>query len=183
MRQGRQGRSGKALLRQRWERLRTSSRGLSPQALARWKRDRGFELEKLLIELARLEGLAVRPSYRGTGEQIDGYFEVDHRHFLLEAKWQETQVTASEIYAFQGKLHGKLLGTLGLFVSVSGFTNEAPEALRFGKRIDVLLAGRKDIELALEEGRSFGEMVRVKIQAAAQRGVVYSPYRLWRDNR
>jgi hypothetical protein len=180
-RQGRQARSGKTLLRARWERLQAPPGGLSPNALARWKRDRGFELEKLLIDLARLEGFPAAPPYRGTGEQIDGYFEVDHRHFLLEAKWQKAQARASEIYAFQGKLQGKLLGTLGLFVSISDFTPDTAEALMRGKRIDVLLADRSDIKFALEDGRSFGEMMRVKIQAAAQRGSVYFTYPRWLD--
>ncbi|HEX4420243.1 MAG TPA: hypothetical protein VH165_20145 [Kofleriaceae bacterium] len=44
--------------------------------------------------------------------------------------------------AFQGKLRGKLLGTLGLFVSVNGFAVDAPSALVFGKEIDVILADR-----------------------------------------
>jgi hypothetical protein len=172
---------GKELLRERWEGLQAPPPRTSGAKLAKWKRDRGFELEKLLIDLARLEQLAAQLPYRGTGEQIDGYFVVDHRHFLLEAKWQKAQGKASEVYAFQGKLQGKLLGTLGLFVSISGFTPDTAEALMRGKRIDVLLADRSDIALALADGRSFSEMVRVKMQAAAQRGSVYSTYQRWLD--
>ncbi len=105
---------------------------------------------------------------------------MDHRHFLLEAKWQKHPVTASEVYAFQGKLRGKLLGTLGLFVSISGFADEVPQVLAFGKEIDVLLADRIDIELALDATRAFGEMMRVKIRAAARTGDVYR-YQRWLD--
>jgi hypothetical protein len=150
-------------------------------ALARWKRERGYELEKLLIDVARTEALDAEPSYRGSGGQFDGYFVVDHRHFLLEAKWQEHPVAASEVFAFQGKLRGKLLGTLGLFVSINGFAADAPSALVFGKEIDVLLADSSDIELALEGACSFREMVRVKMRAAAQRGDVYYTYQRWLD--
>jgi len=135
----------------------------------------------LLVELGRLEKLDAEPSYRGTGEQIDGYFTVDHRQFLLEARWHGPPVTASEVYAFQGKLRGKLLGTLGLFVSISGFADDAPSALVFGKEIDVLLADRSDIQIALDATRTFNEMVRVKMRAAAQRGDVYYTYQRWLD--
>jgi hypothetical protein len=135
----------------------------------------------LLVDLARMERLDAEPSYRGKGEQIDGFLVVDHRHFLLEAKWQELPVTASEVFAFQGKLRGKLLGTLGLFVSISGFAGDAPSALVFGKEIDVLLVDRSDIELALAPARTFNAMVRVKMRAAAQRGDVYYTYQRWLD--
>lgn len=172
---------GKEALRKRWESLQTSPSDLARSPLARWKRARGYELEKLLVDLARLEKLDAEPSYRGAGEQIDGYFAVDHRHFLLEAKWHGHPATASDVYAFQGKLRGKLLGTLGLFVSISGFADDAPSALVFGKEIDVLLADRSDIQLALEAPRTFHEMVRVKMRAAARWGSVYYTYQRWLD--
>ncbi len=127
----------------------------------------------MLIDLARLERLDAEPSYRGDGEQIDGYFSVDHRHFLLEARWRKLPVTASEVFAFQGKLRGKLLGTLGLFVSISGFADDAPSALVFGKELDVLLADGSDIQLALDAACTFHEMVRVKMREAARTGKVY----------
>jgi hypothetical protein len=138
-------------------------------------------LEKLLVDLARTEKLDAAPSYRGAGEQVDGYFVVDYRHFLLEAKWHRSPATASEVFAFQGKLRGKLLGTLGLFVSISGFASDMPSALVLGKEIDVLLADRSDIERALDDKRSFHEMMRVKMRAAAQRGDVYYTYQRWLD--
>lgn len=172
---------GKELLRKRWDSLQASPTGLAGAELAQWKRTRGYELEKLLVNLARLEKLDAEPSYRGDGEQIDGYFTVDYRHFLLEARWRKLPVTASEVFAFQGKLRGKLLGTLGLFVSISGFADDAPSALVFGKELDVLLADCSDIQLALDASRTFHEMVRVKMRAAAQRGDVYYKYQRWLD--
>lgn len=133
------------------------------------------------MDLARAEGLTAEYGYHGKGEQLDGYFVVDNRHFLLEAKWHEVPTAASDVFAFQGKLRGKLLGTLGLFVSAGRFSDDAPLALVYGKEIDVLLADRGDIELALQPGRSFGEMVRVKMRAAAQKGEVYYWYKRWLD--
>lgn len=171
----------KESLRGHWKALQTLPTGLTRAELGRWKQDRGYRLEELLVGLARLEKLDVDRPYRDKGEQVDGYFVVDHRHFLLEAKWHENPVTASQVYAFQGKLHGKLLGTLGLFVSISGFAGDAPSALVFGKQIDVLLVDRDDIEFALSAGRTFKEMVRVKVRAAAQTGNVYCGYKRWLD--
>jgi hypothetical protein len=56
-----------------------------------------------------MEKLDAAHGYHLTGEQIDGYFVVDHRQFLLEAKWHELPIAASEVFAFQGKLRGSYL--------------------------------------------------------------------------
>jgi serine/threonine protein kinase len=134
-----------------------------------------FALGVILYELAT----GARP-WSGDNP-IDGYFVVDHRYFLLEAKWRKLPVTASEVFAFQGKLRGKLLGTLGLFVSIGEFAADASSALVFGKAIDVLLADRGDVELALDPAHTFREMIRVKMRAAAQTGEVYYAYKRWLD--
>lgn len=172
---------GKATLRKRWDDLQAPPPGLAPAALARWKRERGYALEQLIVELARMEGIEARHGYLLAGEQVDGYFVLDHRHFLLEAKWHEVPIAASKVFAFQGKLRGKLLGTLGFFVSAGTFAARTSSALVRGKDIDVLLADRDDIELALQTRRSFAEMVRAKMRVAAQKGDVYFRYRRWLD--
>ena len=172
----------KELLRKRWDSLQAPPADMRRSELKQWKRTRGYALENLMVELARLEKLDARPSYRGKGEQIDGFFRVDHRDFLLEAKWQDSRVTtASDVYAFQGKLRGKLRGTIGLFVSIGRFASKAPIAITSGKEIDVLLADRSDVLLALDSGHTFHEMVRVKMRAAAQLGDVYYTYQRWLD--
>lgn len=167
------------MLRKRWDDLQTPPPRLARGALARWKRERGYALERLIVDLARMEGLEAESGYMIAGEQVDGYFILDHRHFLLEMKWHEVPIAASEVFAFPGKLRGKLLGTLGLFVSAGTFAEETTSALVRGKQIDVLLADRRDIELALRPGRSFAEMVRVKMRAAGQKGDVYYRYKQW----
>jgi hypothetical protein len=40
-------------LHARWHELQQAPAGLKRSVLARWKRGRGFELEKLIFELAR----------------------------------------------------------------------------------------------------------------------------------
>lgn len=172
---------GEELLRKRWNDLQTPPADLTRSALARWKRNRGYALEELLIDLAHLEGRDTKHGYHLEGEQVDGFFVVDHRHFLLEARWHELPIVASKVFAFQGKLRGKLLGTLGLFVSIGQFAPKVRSALVAGKTVDVLLADREDIELALNPTRSFQEMVRVKMREAAQTGEVYYRYQRWLD--
>lgn len=48
---------------------------------------RGFAFEKFLEGLFAAYGLSPKPSFRLTGEQIDGSFALNHETYLLEAKW------------------------------------------------------------------------------------------------
>ena len=54
--------------------------------------ERGFAFEGFLSELFAIYDLAPRRSFRNTGEQIDGSFEMPFETFLLEAKWQVTPI-------------------------------------------------------------------------------------------
>ncbi len=136
---------------------------------------RGYEFEKLLFELLEYENLSPSPSYRVQGEQIEGFFEFENRFFLLEAKWRKS-VSVSEVYRFRAKVEGKLAGTLGVFISMTGYTADVATVLRYGKELNVILFNRKDMEFALADNCSFGTVLKTKLRRAAQYGDVYYPY-------
>lgn len=52
---------------------------------------------------------------------------------------------ASSIYQFRGKVEGKLVGTIGVFISMSGFSNDAADALVAGKVISTVLFNGDDM--------------------------------------
>jgi hypothetical protein len=66
----------KSSLRSRFAELK-ARRNVTPQ-------QRGFELEKILFDLAMVERLSPLPSYRLSGEQIDGMLELEGRFVLIE---------------------------------------------------------------------------------------------------
>lgn len=134
---------------------------------------RGFELERLIIELAAFEGLECRAPFRPQGEQVDGLLRLDNRFFLIEAKWTNAPAPASEIYAFRAKVEGKLVGTIGIYVSMSGFADAVPDVLRFGKEINILLMDGTDIWLALQDQHGLAAVISAKLLRAAQYGEVY----------
>jgi hypothetical protein len=144
-------------------------------------RQRGYCVEALLYDVMLAEGLAPRASYRPAGEQIDGSFVIHGRPLLLEAKWVKDPIPASAIYAFKGKVDGKLVGTIGLMLAVNGFSEDAIPALTAGKEVNVLLASGDDLAAALDPPGSFTAMVAHKIRAAIDEGVVFAPYRLTVD--
>ena len=83
---------------------------------------RGFAFEKFLNSLFTLFDLEPKESFRIVGEQIDGAFTFDGNDFLLEAKWQEKPVDLGDLYKLGGKIEGRLKLTLGLVISMNGFT-------------------------------------------------------------
>lgn len=97
---------------------------------------RGFQLEKLLRALFEVFDLDPKASFRITGEQIDGAFTFEATDYLLEAKWQQDQVGAADLDVSAGKLSRKLENTLGLFLSINGFSPDGVAAHSSGPIAD-----------------------------------------------
>ncbi|HEY9229902.1 MAG TPA: restriction endonuclease [Gemmatimonadaceae bacterium] len=129
---------------------------------------RGFEFERFLKTLFDANGLGARASFRLTGEQIDGSFELAGETYLLEAKWTDAAVGAADLRAFNGKAEEKAAWTRGLFVSNSGFTEDGLIAFGRGKRV-VCMDGL-DLYEVLDRGLSLADALGRKIRRAAESG-------------
>lgn len=138
-----------------------------------WFRKRGFAFEAILKECLQEQGLEPRSGYKTDGEQIDGSFFLDGSVFLLEAKWHKNPLPASSIYQFKGKVDGKLFGTLGIFISMSGYSKDAVDALTLGKSLNIILFGKEDIDAAIVGKIGFKNILKSKLRIAAEKGVVY----------
>jgi hypothetical protein len=139
------------------------------------KRRRGFAFERLLNRLFFHEALEPRTGYRPAGEQIDGSIYLDGRVYLLEAKWHAEPLPASALYQFKGKVDGKLAGTVGVFISMSGYAKDAVDALILGKALNIILLDQRDIEAAIVRGNGFKAVLKFKLRKAAEEGAVYFP--------
>ena len=77
--------------------------------------ERGFAFERLLRQVADLEGLEVTNSFRCVGEQVDGGLKFDGENYLLEAKWHDKSASTEPLYTFAGKVEGKMYAAVYLF--------------------------------------------------------------------
>ncbi len=136
------------------------------------RQSRGFQLEKILKELFSLFDLDPKASFKIIGEQIDGSFTFEGLDYLLEAKWQGELVRASELYTFAGKLSGKLDNTLGLFISIEGFSEEAIPAYSGSRKLMILMDG-SDLMAVLEGRIDLTQLLRRKRRHASQTGNIY----------
>jgi len=136
------------------------------------RQQRGYALERILAELARISRLEATEAFRVNGEQVDGAVKFDGEHYLIEAKWQERSASNEAVYQFAGKVAGKLYGR-GLFVSVNGFSPEVIRSLVMGKEIQTLFVDGEDLILVLEGHLTLREMIDRKVKAAQTKGLIY----------
>jgi Restriction endonuclease len=147
---------------------------LEPQA-------RGKNFEKIIGLMLSNENIRHSLAYRPQGEEIDGAFIWNAHTFLIEAKWHKDPMSASDIYAFKGKVDGKFSGTRGVFISMSGYSDDCLKALSYGKELNILLFDQDDIKDIVgnqnEEGMDFTKVLTEKLFAASQTGNVYLTWR------
>jgi hypothetical protein len=133
---------------------------------------RGYRLEKVLKELFQIFDLDPKASFRITGEQIDGAFSFEGTDYLLEAKWQQDPVGAKDLDSLAGKLSRKLENTLGLFLSINGFSEDAVKAHSSGRRLVILMDG-SDLMAVLEGRIDLVQLLLRKRRKAAETGNIY----------
>ena len=135
---------------------------------------RGYELEKLLKDVFAHFDLDPKASFRIEGEQIDGLFTFEQTDYLLEARWRDQLTSPSDLDVFSGKIGRKLDNTLGLFLSVNGYTPDAI-AMHSGKRSTMILMNGADLMAVLEGRIDLGTSLRRKRRYASETGNIFLP--------
>lgn len=133
---------------------------------------RGYDLEELLGRLFKLHDIPYQPPFKkGTVEQTDGFFTFNSFQYLIEARWRKTQPDLSALTAFSGKVRRKIDSTRGLFVSVAGYRNEVLDEA--SDLLNLILMDGQDLALILEGRVSLIEALQIKLDKAAQEGVLF----------
>ena len=164
-----------------WREAFRESDALPETAGPKAKADRGRRFEKILSAMFEEADLQPRLAYRPRGEEVDGSIWFEGRTILIEAKWTTAPHPASSLYQFKGKVDGKLVGTLGLFISVNGFSPDAVDALVAGKELNVVLANGEDIRTLVNSRLSVREAVQRKLRAAGDSGTPFFPLEVASD--
>ena len=148
-------------------RLRFSNMAANPN-----HRERGRDLESFMYALFDLFELDPKASFTLEGEQIDGAFVLGGTHYLFEAKWQEKVVETKDLDVFANKVTRRLENTLGVFLSMTGFS---PNSVRIhsSKQPNILLMDGADLMAVLEKRIDFGELLYRKKSHAARTSQIY----------
>ncbi|MFQ5481533.1 MAG: restriction endonuclease [Nitrospinaceae bacterium] len=133
---------------------------------------RGYELENLMHDLFELFDLDPKASFKNTGEQIDGAFSLEGTDYLFEAKWQQSFVGVKDLDAFSSKVQRKLDNTLGVFLSINGFSQDGITA-HSKSRPSIILMDGADLMGVFEERIDFTSLLLRKKSHAAHTGNIF----------
>ncbi|MEX0937358.1 MAG: hypothetical protein WDZ59_05820 [Pirellulales bacterium] len=136
---------------------------------------RGYGLEDILYDLFSLFELTLRGAFRRTGEQIDGAFTHRNEHFLLEAKWQKQPCNLNDLRDLDGAVGSSLDNTLGLFLSINGFSDEGLRGYLQGHRPRLICMDASHLIHVLEDRMDLADLLdRLKDAAVHRRRVFVS---------
>ncbi len=131
---------------------------------------RGFAFEKYLHSLFENNGLEPRRSFKVVGEQIDGSFLLFNEVYLLEAKWTNKKIDKGDLVTFNEKVSSKSGFTRGLFISFSGYTDEALATFSNGRTVNIVLMTVQELAIALTRQLNFTDVLKRKVRALAEEG-------------
>lgn len=114
-------------------------------------RRRGYLLEDLLNRLFLAYGIpVVRGFTRNQGaEQIDGAFTLDGWHYLVECRWRKKLSDTRELDALGGLISRSGKQTMGLFLSINGWSTNVVPLLQQNKEKAVVLMDGYDLRMIL----------------------------------
>jgi hypothetical protein len=133
---------------------------------------KGFQFERLLNNLFSIFGLEPRGSFRLVGEQIDGSLDFENHTYLIEAKFEAKPVGQNDLLVFREKVEGKATWSRGIFISISGFTEDGLVAFSKGRPTNLIALNGQDLYFILDGEMSLDQVIRLKARHAAETGQV-----------
>lgn len=117
------------------------------------KKQRGFLLEDLLLRIFELYKIPVEKSFRRNegGEQIDGAFKLDGWYYLVECKWTQKLTDIRQLDSLNGKINRSGKQTLGLFLSMNGWSDNVCPLLKQNRDKSIILMDGYDLRCVLNE--------------------------------
>ena len=115
--------------------------------------ERGYLLQDLLNRLFNAFGIPVYRSFtRNEGaEQIDGAFQIDGWYYLTECRWRKEPSDTRELDGFVGQISRSGRQTMGLFLSINGWSEKVPPMLKQNTQKATILMQGYDLRAILSE--------------------------------
>ena len=134
--------------------------------------DGGYQFEEWFFDLVAFFDADHRRPYKVGGRQIDGSITIDGTTYLVELKFTNGPTDAGDIDSFMSKVTSKADNTMGLFVTMSGYTQVAiSEASK--PRTPLLLLDSSHIFMVLQGLWELPELIGRLRQHASQTSEAY----------
>ena len=132
----------------------------------------GYEFQDWFYDLLDYFEITNRRPYNTNGRQIDGSLTYDGTTYLVELKFTDTQLCVTDIDSLRSKVEDKADNTMGIMVSISGYSGVAVDNAS-GRRGLLLLFDSQHLYMCLSGGLSFGELISRVRRHASQTGEAY----------
>lgn len=134
----------------------------------------GYDFQDWFFDLLDFSEIVSRRPYWSNGRQIDGSLTVDGTTYLVELKFTKTQADATDIDSFKAKIDSKADNTMGVLVSISGYSSVAITEAS-GRKTPLLLLEAQHLYLFIAGSLKFSEIIKRVRRHAAQTGEAYLP--------
>lgn len=135
-------------------------------------REGGYEFEDWFYELLDFCEIINRKPYRIDGRQIDGSLTYEGTTYLVELKFTGKQSVATDIDSLKAKVNKMADNTMGIMVSISGYSSIAISEAS-GAKTPLLLMDFNHLYMFLSGVMDFGEIVSRIRRHASQTGEAY----------
>ncbi len=108
------------------------------------------------------------------GRQIDGSLTLEGTTYLVELKFTKSQSASTDIDSLKAKIESKADNTMGIMLSISGYSSVAISEAS-GKKTPLLLLDSSHIYLNLVGSMKFDEILMRIRRHASQTGEPFLP--------
>ena len=134
----------------------------------------GWAFEDWFYDLMQFSEIPARRPYVSEGRQIDGSITIGDTTYLIECKFTLGQSGAPDIDVFRSKVESKADNTMGIFISISGYSSVAIQQAS-GRKTPLLLLDHSHLYRVLGSISGFRDVVERVRRHASQTGEAYLP--------
>jgi hypothetical protein len=129
----------------------------------------GYDFQDWFYGLLQFAEVVSRKPYVSGGRQIDGTLTHEGTTYLVELKFTAVQAASTDIDSLKAKVDSKADNTMGIMVSISGYSSTAIEEAS-GKQTKLLLLDVSHLYLFLQGVIKFPEIISRVRRHASQTG-------------
>jgi hypothetical protein len=136
------------------------------------EQEAGYEFESWFYDFIDFHEIPCRRPYKVDGRQIDGSVTINGTTYLVELKFRSDQAAATDIDTMTAKIATKADNTMGIIVSISGYSSVAIQEASKPKTV-LLLLDFTHLNLSLRGLMAFDGIVDRLRRHASQTGKAY----------
>jgi hypothetical protein len=128
---------------------------------------RGYLLQDLLNRTFDLHGIPVARAFQRNsgGEQIDGAFEMEGWHYIVECRWRSKLADIRELDGLYGQVARSGRQTMGLFLSINGWSENVVPLMKQNPDKSIILMEGFDLRSVLAQVFDLRRLLKAKVAA------------------